>query len=60
MQLLAQDVGVPNEFVYDNALEQVGPGSEFQKKARYLGIACRTIEPHTQKQNKGERTIGEL
>ena len=60
LRLLAEDVGVPNELVYDRAPGQTGYDQQFQKTARFLRIKCRTSEPYTQKQNHVERTIGEL
>jgi len=60
LRVLAEDVGVPNELVYDNALEMTGPNTEFQKTARFLQIKCSTIEVHTSHQNAGKQMIGEL
>ena len=60
LRLLAEDVGVPNNLTYDNAPAMTGPNTVFQKTARFLRIQCKTIEPHTSRQNPGERMIGEL
>jgi len=60
LQQLAEDVGIPNELFMDNAPEMLGFDKEFQKIVRRLRIMCKTIEPHTSRQNKAERMIGEL
>ena len=56
----ADDVGVMDEIMCDNAAEQTGPGSEFMKTVRHLKIKLRATEPHTPRQNDAERKIGEV
>ena len=60
LRLLAEDVGVPREMVSDNASAMIGHATDFAKRARFLRIKMRSIEPHHSRQNKGERVIGEL
>ena len=60
LKLLAEDAGVPNKLTYDNASAMTNHDTEFQKQVQFLRIQCRTIEPHTSRQNPGERMIGEL
>ena len=60
LKLFAEDVGIPNELTSDNAKEMTGGDTEFVKTARRLNIKLKTIEPHTARQNKAERVIGEL
>ena len=60
LQEFIQDVGVPNIIVVDNAPEQVGPKTKFQKVVKFNQCSMRTTEPHTSKQNKVEPMIGRL
>ena len=60
LQDFADDVGVMDEIMCDNAAEQTGPGSEFMKMVRHLKIKLRSTEPHTPRQNDAERKIGEV
>ena len=57
---LAEDVGVPTQLITDNASAMVGAQTQFQEAVRRLRIKFQTIEPHTSRQNKAERVIGEL
>jgi hypothetical protein len=60
LQDFADDVGVMDELVCDNAAEQTGPRSDFMKTVRHLKIKLRTTEPHTPKQNDAKRKIGKI
>jgi len=51
------DVGIPNELVYDGAGEQVGRKSQFDKSIRHYKINKHTIEPFSPWQNKAESGI---
>ena len=58
LQDFANDVGVMDELVWDNAAEQTGPRSQFMKTVRHLQTKLRSTEPHTPKQNDAGRKIG--
>ena len=60
LDLLAQDVGIPNSIVCDNAGEFLGDNKKFRQRIRYYRINQTTIEPLTPKQNPTERVIGEV
>jgi hypothetical protein len=51
------DVGIPNELVYDGAGEQVGRKSKFDQSVRHYKIGKRMIEPFSPWQNKAESGI---
>ena len=60
LKTFTEDVGIPDELIYDNALEQTGPNTDFQKAVRHYHIKARPIEPFMSKHNQAERSIGEL
>eukprot|EP00957_Ditylum_brightwellii_P182311 13888936-Ditylum_brightwellii.AAC.1 len=60
LRLLAEDVGVPNRLIMDNANAMTGLNTTFQKTSRHLCIKTSTIEAHTPHQNPQERQIREL
>jgi hypothetical protein len=51
------DVGIPNELVYDGAGEQVGRQSHFDQSVRHYKINKHMIEPFSPWQNKAESGI---
>lgn len=54
------EVGVPNNMIFDGALEQTGPRSEFMKRIRAQHINWRVTEPYAHWQNRAEGEIREL
>jgi hypothetical protein len=60
LQELIHDVGIPNQLLMDGSGEQVGPKSDFSKACKKYDIVVYRTEPYTPRQNKTERTIGEL
>ena len=60
LDLLVQDVGIPNNIISDNGGEFVGNNTSFRKSVRYYRINHTSIEPYTPKQNPNERVTGEL
>ena len=57
---LVEDVGVPAELLTNDAPLLTGPQSEFVRNALHLRIKLGSVELHTQKKNKVEKTIGIL
>jgi hypothetical protein len=51
------DVGIPNEVVYDGAGEQTGRRSKFEQLIRHYKISNNAIEPFSPWQNKAESGI---
>ena len=51
------DVGIPNQLVYDGAGEQVGRRSQFDKSVRHYKINNHLIEPFSPWQNRAESGI---
>ena len=60
LRQFAEDVGVPNELVTDNASEMISPGTKFRETANFLRVKVKTIEPHTPRQNRAETNVAEL
>ena len=60
LKRFAEDVGAPNEMVFDNAPEQLEPNSEFQKQMHRLNCKFETTEPYSPWQNRCEGTIDRL
>jgi hypothetical protein len=60
LQVLAEDVGVPNHMVVDGAKEQMGPNTDFMKTVRWLKMRIRNTEPYSPWQNRAENSIGLL
>jgi hypothetical protein len=60
LQVLAEDVGVPNHIVVDGAKEQTGAHTDFMKTVRWLKMRWRNTEPYSPWQNKAENSIGLL
>ena len=60
LQDFADDVGVIDELVWDNAAVQTSPRSQFMKTIRHLKTKLRSTEPHTPKQNDAERKIEKI
>ena len=54
------DVGVPEYITLNNAPEQVGPQSDFQKYCRRYHTSVHQIEPYSPWQNRAEHEIGKL
>ena len=57
---LCDTVGVPEELVYDNVLEETMPSTQIQKVMRDFYVSGRSCEPYTPKQNREEDQIREL
>jgi hypothetical protein len=51
------DVGIPNELVYDGAGKQVGRNSHFDQSTRHYRINKHVTEPFTPWKNKAESGI---
>jgi Integrase core domain. len=51
------DVGIPNQMVYDGAGEQTGRSSKFDQLVRHYKISNHVIEPFSPWQNKAESGI---
>ena len=60
LQSFGQDVGVPETLIFDGALEQCGPKTQFMKFIRNHDIHWRIIEPHSHWQNQAEGMIREV
>jgi hypothetical protein len=60
LQHFVEDVGVPDELVFDGAAEHTGKNTEFQSNARYFKIKLRQTEAATPRQNRAELAIREL
>eukprot|EP00980_Cylindrotheca_fusiformis_P021607 scaffold8458_cov76-Cylindrotheca_fusiformis.AAC.3 len=55
-----EDVGIPNTLIFDNAAEQVGPGTKFMKTIKRAHIHWRLTEPYAHWQNRAEDSIREV
>jgi hypothetical protein len=60
LQVLAEDVGVPNHLVVYGAKEETGANTDFMKSVRWLKMRIRNSEPYSPWQNRCETTIGLL
>ena len=60
LQVLAEDIGVPNQLVIDGAKEQTGANTDFMKSVQWLKMRIRNLEPYSPWQNRCETTIGFL
>jgi hypothetical protein len=60
LQVLVEDVGVPNHIVVDGAKEQTGPNTDFMKTVCWLKMRIRNTEPYSPWQNRAENSIGLL
>ena len=47
LQVLAEDVGVPNHILVDGSKEQTGPNTMFMKTVRWLKMKIRNTEPYS-------------
>eukprot|EP00980_Cylindrotheca_fusiformis_P019228 scaffold6542_cov94-Cylindrotheca_fusiformis.AAC.1 len=54
------DVGIPATLIFDNAAEQVGPGTKFMKTIKGAHIHWRLTEPYAHWQNRAEDSIREV
>jgi ribosomal protein L31E len=52
-----QDVGIPNELVFDGASEQSGKKTQFMRSVRHYRINWRMSEPFSPWQNKAETAV---
>ena len=59
LKKLIQDVGIPRKIIFDGAMEQVGPDTEFQKLLGTYNILDHRNEAETQKYNRAEDSIRE-
>ena len=57
LQMIVKDVGIPNTIISDNAPEQVGKNTLFQKTCRKYNIESRSTEPYSPWQNKAKGNI---
>lgn len=53
----AQDVGIPNELVFDGASEQIGRKTHFMKSVKHYRIDWKLSEPFSPWQNKAETAV---
>ena len=60
LQTFIQLVGVPDHLTYDNAKEQVQPGTDFAAAVRKHHINYHHIEPYKHRENRAEPEIGML
>ena len=57
---LIENIGIPNQIIYDGAQEQIGPKSYFQKTMQHYRIHGHQVEPYSPWQNRAEDSIREL
>jgi hypothetical protein len=55
-----QDIGISDQLVFDGALEQTGPKTDFMKSVRRNHIHWRVMEPYSHWQNQAEGAIHEV
>ena len=60
LENLTKNIGIPNTIIYNEAPEQVGPNSDFQKTTRKWNLREHQCEPYSQWKNRDEDSIWEL
>ncbi len=60
LRAFGDDVGVPDTLIFDGALEQCSPKSEFMQFIRSNHVHWRITEPYSHWQNRAEDKIREI